>query len=155
MMVRDSGWVQIFVENGQEAYDHVFWCFRVAEDHKVLHPVMLNMDGFIVTHVVEPIEFWTDEMVKKFLPPFKPLHRLNPDNPITMGAFGPPEIFTEAKMAQEHALVSSLPVIEKAWEELYQVCGRRYLPVEKYRAEDAKILFVTMGIHRRDRARGD
>jgi pyruvate ferredoxin oxidoreductase alpha subunit len=145
MMVRDSGWVQIFVENGQEAYDHVFWCFRVGEDHKVMHPVMLNMDGFIVTHVVEPIEFWTDNMVKKFLPPFKPLHRLHPDNPITMGAFGPPEIFTEAKMAQEHALVSCMPTIEKAWEELYQVCGRRYLPVEKYRADDAKTLFLTMG----------
>jgi len=145
MMVRDSGWVQVFVENGQEAYDHIFWCFRVGEDQKVMHPVMLNMDGFIVTHVVEPIEFWTEDLVKKFLPPFQPLHRLHPDKPVTMGAFGPPEIFSECKASQEHALVSCMPVIEKAWEELYAVCGRRYYPVEKYRAEDAKTLLVTMG----------
>jgi len=145
MMVRDSGWVQIFVENGQEAYDHVFWCFRVGEDAKVLHPVMLNMDGFIVTHVVEPIEFWSEDMVRKFLPPFKPVHRLDPEKPATFGAFGPPEIFTEAKMAQEHALMASMPVIEKAWDELFELCGRRYQPVESYRFEDAKILFVTMG----------
>jgi len=145
MMVRDSGWVQIFVENGQEAYDHVFWCFRVGEDAKVLHPVMLNMDGFIVTHVVEPIEFWSEDMVRKFLPPFKPVHRLDPEKPATFGAFGPPEIFTEAKMAQEQALMASMPVIEKAWDELFELCGRRYQPVESYRFEDAKILFVTMG----------
>jgi len=145
MMVRDSGWVQIFVENGQEAYDHIFWSFRVGEDPRVLHPVMLNMDGFIVTHTIEPIEYWSDEMVKKFLPPFRPKYRLHPDNPVTMGAFGPPEIFTECKMAQEQALLAARPIIDKAWDELYQICGRRYLPVEKYRADDAKTLFLTMG----------
>ena len=145
MMVRDSGWVQVFVENGQEAYDHIFWSFRVGEDPKVSHPVMLNMDGFIVTHTIEPIEFWTDDMVKKFLPPFKPIHTLHPDHPLTMGAYGPPEIYTECKMAQEHALMATVPTIEKAWDELYEVCGRRYSPVEKYKADDAKILFLTMG----------
>ena len=145
MMIRDSGWVQIFVENGQEAYDHVFWSFRVAEDEKVLHPVLLNLDGFIVTHVVEPIEYWDDEMVKKFLPAYKPRLRLHPDHPLTMGAFGPPEIFTECKKAQEEALLATMPIIEKVWEELEQVCGRKYSAVETYRVEDAKILLLTMG----------
>jgi len=145
MMVRDSGWIQVFVENGQEAYDHIFWCFRVGEDPKVLHPVMMNMDGFILTHTIEPIEFWTQDMVKKFLPPFQPKYRLHPDQPITMGAFGPPEIFTECKMAQNQALLACMPVIEQAWEEMEQVCGRRYHPIEKYKADDAKILLLTMG----------
>jgi len=145
MMVRDSGWIQIFVENGQEAYDHIFWCFRVGEDPEVLHPVMLNLDGFIVTHVVEPIEYWSDDMVKKFVPPFNPKIRLHPDQPLTMGAFGPPEIFTECKKAQDEALLATMPVIEKAWEEMEQVCGRRYSAVESYRSEDASILLLTMG----------
>jgi len=145
MMVRDSGWIQIFVENGQEAYEHIFWSFRVAEDPAVVHPVMLNMDGFILTHTIEPIEFWTEEMVKKYLPPFQPKYRLHPDQPITMGAFGPPEIFTECKMAQEQELIKTMPIIEKAWEELAQICGKKYSAVERYRCEDAKMLFITMG----------
>ncbi len=145
MMVRDSGWIQVFVENGQESYDHIFWCFRVAEDEKSLHPVMLNMDGFILTHTIEPIEYWEDEMVKKYLPPFQPKFRLHPEHPLTMGAFGPPEIFTECKKAQDQALIATMPVIEKAWEEMEKICGRKYSAVETYRAEDAKTLLVTMG----------
>ena len=72
MMVRDSGWIQVFCQNGQDVYDHVFHAFRVAEDQKVSLPVMINLDGFILTHVIEPIEYWTKEMAQKYLPPFKP-----------------------------------------------------------------------------------
>ena len=94
---------------------------------------------------MEPIEYWDDAMVKKYLPPFNPKMRLDPDHPLTMGAFGPPEIFTECKMAQDQALLATMPTIEKAWEELEQICGRKYSAVESYRAEDAKILLLTMG----------
>ena len=72
MMVRDSGWIQVFCENGQEVYDATFHAFRVAEDPKVSLPVMINVDGFVLTHVIEPIEFWTKEMVEKYLPHFQP-----------------------------------------------------------------------------------
>ncbi len=145
MMVRDCGWIQIFCENGQDVYDHIFYAFRVGEDPQVFLPVMINMDGFILTHVIEPIEYWNKEMVEKFLPPFQPLHRLHPDKVVTMGAFGMPEIYAEQKMAHENALMNSMPVITKAWDELAELTGRRYAPIETYKADDADTLLVAMG----------
>ena len=101
MSIRDCGWIQVFVENGQEVFDHVMFAFRVAESQKVSLPVIVNLDGFILTHVIEPVEFWDSETVKKYLPPFKPVNRLHPDNPVTMGAFGMPGIYTETRKAQD------------------------------------------------------
>ena len=145
MMVRDSGWIQIFSSNGQDVYDHIFHAFRVSEDPNVSLPVMINMDGFILTHVIEPIEFWTKKMAEEYLPPFQPLHRLHPDKVVTMGAFGMPEIFTEQKMAHDQALINSKPVIAKAWEDLAKLTGRQYSAVESYKTEAAETLIVAMG----------
>ncbi len=145
MMVRDSGWIQVFCENGQEVYDAIFHAFRVAEDPKVSLPVMINVDGFTLTHVIEPIEFWTKEMVVKYLPEFKPVSRIHPDKPITMGAFGMPEIYIEQKMAHDQALKNSTPMILNAWDELAQLTGRQYLPVEEYKTEGAETLILGMG----------
>ncbi len=99
MSIRDTGWIQYFVENGQEVYDHVFVSYRLAEDRDVLIPVIINMDGFTLSHVIEPIEFIDQEKIDRFLPPYKPLYRLHPDRPVTMGAFALPSIFAEAKKA--------------------------------------------------------
>jgi len=145
MMVRDAGWIHVFCENGQEVYDAIFHAFRVAEDPKVSLPVMINVDGFILTHVIEPIEFWTKEMVQKYLPPFKPLYRLYPYKPVTMGAFGMPEIYVEQKMAHDQALIKSRDVIVQAWDELAELTGRKYSPVELYRTEGAETLILGMG----------
>lgn len=145
MSIRDSGWVQVFVENGQEVFDHVFFSFRVAEDQKVSLPVIVNLDGFILTHVIEPIEYWDQEAVNKYLPDFKPVSTLNPDSPVTMGAFGMPGIYTEAKKAQDEALINSKPEIIKAWKEMGEVVGRRYSPVETNHIEGAETVFLTMG----------
>jgi pyruvate ferredoxin oxidoreductase alpha subunit len=145
MMVRDSGWIQIFCENGQDVYDHVFHAFRVSEDPNVSLPVIVNMDGFILTHVIEPIEFWTKEMAQKYLPPFQPLHRLHPDKVVSMGAFGMPEIYAEQKMAHEHAMLNSMPVIKQGWEELAELTGREYAAVELYKTDGADTLMLAMG----------
>lgn len=145
MMIRDSGWIQVFCKNGQEVYDAIFHAFRVAEDPAVSLPVIVNVDGFILTHVIEPIEFWTQDMVKQYLPPFQPLHRLHPEKVVTMGAFGMPEIYLEQKAAHNVALLNSTPVITKAWGELAELTGRKYSPVERYRTEDADTLIVGMG----------
>jgi len=145
MMVRDCGWIQVFCENGQEVYDAIFHAFRVAEDPLVSLPVMINVDGFVLTHVIEPIEFWTKEMVHKYLPPFQPIHRLYPDKVVSMGAFGMPEIYAEQKMAHDQALLGSAPIIKKAWDELADMTGRRYAPVEVYRTEEADTLILSMG----------
>lgn len=145
MMVRDSGWVQVFCQNGQEVYDAMFHAFRVAEDPKVSLPVMVNVDGFTLTHVIEPIELWTKEMVKQYLPPLKPLYRLHPDKVVSMGAFGMPEIYAEQKMAHHVALANSTPTIIKGWDELAKLTGRKYSPVETYKAEGADTLILAMG----------
>jgi pyruvate ferredoxin oxidoreductase alpha subunit len=145
MSIRDCGWIQVFTENGQEVFDHVFFAFRVAEAPRVSLPVIVNMDGFILTHMIEAIEYWEPEMVKQYLPEFQPVNRLHPDKPVTMGAFGMPNIFTEAKKAQNEALLASKEEILKAWKEMGDITGRYYNPVESYRADDAETVFLTMG----------
>jgi pyruvate ferredoxin oxidoreductase alpha subunit len=145
MSIRDCGWIQIFTEDGQEVFDHVFFAFRVAEAPQVSLPVIVNMDGFILTHMIEAIEYWEPEMVKQYLPVFKPVNRLHPDKPVTMGAFGMPNIFTEAKKAQNEALLASKEEILKAWKEMGDITGRYYNPVEIYHADDAETVFLTMG----------
>ncbi len=145
MMVRDSGWIQVFAENGQDVYDHVFHAFRVSEDPRVSLPVMVNMDGFILTHVIEPIEFWTKDMAQRYLPPFNPVQTLHPEKVVSMGAFGMPEIYAEQKYAHDVALQNSLPVINEAWDELKEVTGREYQAVGHYKTEGADTLIVAMG----------
>src|SRR5512143_600629 len=87
MSIRDCGWIQFFVENGQEVYDHVFVSYRLAENKNVLFPVIINMDGFILSHVIEPIELIEQEKIDRFLPPYEPVHQLHPDHQVTMRAF--------------------------------------------------------------------
>jgi pyruvate ferredoxin oxidoreductase alpha subunit len=145
MSIRDCGWIQFFVENGQEVYDHVFVSYRLAENRSVLFPVIINMDGFILSHVIEPFELIEQEKIDQFLPPYQPLHRLHPDHPVTMGAFALPSIFAETKKAQEEALRSSMPKIIETWKAFGDMTGRYYNPVETYKTEDADTLLVTMG----------
>jgi pyruvate ferredoxin oxidoreductase alpha subunit len=145
MSIRDCGWVQFFVENGQEVYDHVFVSYRLAEDRKVLFPVIINMDGFILSHVIEPIELIPQEKIDQFLPPYQPVYRLDPDHPVTMGAFALPSIFAETKKAQEEALRASIPKILDTWRAFGDMTGRYYHPIETYKTEDADTLLVTMG----------
>ncbi len=145
MSIRDCGWVQFFTENGQEVYDHIFIAYRLGEDREVLLPVVVNMDGFILSHVIEPIELIDQEKVDQFLPPYQPLHRLHPDKPVTMGAFALPSIFAETKKAQEVVLRSSISKILEVWKAFGDLTGRYYNPIETYLAEDAETLLVTMG----------
>jgi len=145
MAERDTGWIQVFVENGQEAYDMTFHAFRVAEDADVLLPYMLNFDGFIMSHVIEPIVYWPDEKIREFLPPYKPQQRLDVDNPITMGPVGIPDIYLETRKAHHEVLKNSKKTIIKAWEEMAKITGRHYHPVESYRCEDAEVRLLSMG----------
>ncbi|MBF0495295.1 MAG: pyruvate ferredoxin oxidoreductase [Deltaproteobacteria bacterium] len=145
MSERDIGWVQTFAENGQEAFDLSVHAFRVAEDHSVLLPVIVNLDGFTLSHVVEPFEILDRAEVAKYLPPYKPVQRLDPEHPMTMGAVGIPEVYTEAKKQYEDALVRSKSVVIQAWKEFGDLFGRYYHPVETYKTEGAETLLLTMG----------
>jgi pyruvate ferredoxin oxidoreductase alpha subunit len=145
MSIRDCGWIQVFAETGQEVYDHVFIGYRVAEDRNCLLPFLVSLDGFILTHMIEPIEMIGQDAVDRYLPPYKPLYSLHPDHPVTMGAFAGPLLFTEAKKAQDEALKGAMPYILKGWQEFGDLTGRYYRPVETYKTEGAKIILVTQG----------
>jgi pyruvate ferredoxin oxidoreductase alpha subunit len=145
MAARDIGWIQIFVENGQEAFDHTIMSFKIAENAKVLLPTIINLDGFILSHVVEAIEMVDQEMVDKFLPAYIPRHHLDPKHPVTMGAFAMPEIYTEVKMNHQATLTNSYQHILEVWDEWAKLTGRTYQPVERVHTEGAKVLLLTMG----------
>ena len=145
MAVRDTGWIQVFCQNSQEAFDMTLWAFRVGEDSKVLLPVMVHFDGFHLTHVTEPVILPEQEEVDRFLPQFHYPFTLDPDNPMTLGAFAPPDIYSEAKIAQEVATRKSRAVVMQGFEEFGDIFGRHYQPVEPYKTEGATTLLLTMG----------
>ncbi len=145
MAVRDTGWVQIFVENGQEAVDNIICAFKMAEDHRILLPVMVHLDGFYLTHVIEPVMLPDRKEVDNFLPPNDYPLPLWPENPVAMGDFAPPVIYFETKVAQEMNLRKAKGPIIETWEEFNKTFKRHYQPVELYKCENAKVLLFTMG----------
>jgi pyruvate ferredoxin oxidoreductase alpha subunit len=145
MATRDCGWIQYFTENAQEAFDLTLCAFKIAEDPQVLFPVMVNLDGFFVSHVVEPLYLLEKEELEGFIPPFKYPFPLHPKKPVTMGAFAPPVLYSEAKKAQEEALRSTKEVILRVWKEFGERFGRSYNPIETYRTEDADTLLLGIG----------
>ncbi len=145
MAERDIGWIQTFAENGQEVLDLVLHAYKVAEDHRVYLPVIVNLDGFTLSHVIEPIEIPDQEEVDRYLPPLEPAQKLDPEAPISMGMVGVPEVYTEAKKACFEALKNSYPVIVEHWKGFEDVFGRSYWPIETLYTDDAEAIIVTMG----------
>ena len=145
MPQRDTGWIALFVENSQEAVDLSIQAFKIAEHPDVMLPVCINIDGFQLTHMVEPVELPTQEEVDDFLPPFVPHASLHPSRPVTMGAFSMSDYFTEIMKAKDEAIKNSKKVILAVWKEWEEKFGRSYKPVESYRADDADVVLLTMG----------
>ncbi|MEN6617605.1 MAG: pyruvate ferredoxin oxidoreductase, partial [Syntrophorhabdus sp.] len=145
MAARDTGWVMVFCENGQEVVDSIIMAFKIAEDHRVLLPFMVNLDGFSLSHVIEPIQFPSQEAVDRFLPPYAPLYTLHPDKPVTMGAYAMPELYTEAKYAQEMAIRNSKAVVKEVMDQFGKDFGRNYNIVETYNIEKADTVFMALG----------
>ena len=145
MPERDTGWVQLFAENGQEVFDLIIHAFRLAEDPRVQLPVMVNMDGFSLSHVIEPVELLEQAEVDGFLPPYRPARTLDPRAPRTIGAFGAQNVYTEVKMQQEQALLAAASVAEEIWAAFGRRFGRRYRAVELHAVEGAEVVIVTMG----------
>lgn len=145
MPQRDTGWIQVFAENGQEVFDLILQSFKVSEDHGVLLPVMVNMDGFCLSHVIEPICLLTKDQVDSFLPQMNPKRFLDPKNPRTMGPFGFQNIYTEVKKQQEEALLQAGKAFSRVWNEFEEKFKRKYNAVETYKTGDADIIVLTMG----------
>ena len=155
---RDSGWIQIYAENSQEAYDSVIQAFRIGENPEILLPVMVCLDGFTLSHTLENVNVLPDDVVKKFvgvrqLPqvlthegknaPFT----LDPENPMTMGPIALPDYYFEFKRQQEEAMKNALNVVQQVHDEYAQISGRSYGNglVEKYNLEDAEMAIICLG----------
>jgi pyruvate ferredoxin oxidoreductase alpha subunit len=145
MYARDTGWIQLISENGQEAIDLSILAFRIAEDRRVSLPVQVNLDGFTMSHVIEPLIIPEAKEIRKFLPPFKPELRLDPSRPASFGLVGMPDIYTECRKAQDEALKASKSVIQEIFDDFEKQFGRRYNLVETYKTEDADTIIVALG----------
>ncbi|MEM4311475.1 MAG: hypothetical protein QXX95_03715 [Nitrososphaerales archaeon] len=142
---RDTNWIMIFVLSVQEVYDRMIQAFRIAEDFRVRLPIMVNYDGFTLSHTYSPVDVLSDEEVSPFLPRREPPFKLDPKNPITLGAVGNPDYYMEAKVQASKALTDSLLVIDEVDKEFEKKFGRSYGIYRKFMMEDAEIAIVGMG----------
>lgn len=144
MAVRDSGWIQLFAETNQEAADLHVQAFKIAE--RLSCPVMVCMDGFILTHAYERVDIPDQATVDAFLPPFEPRQVMDPAKPYSIGAMVGPEAFTEVRYLAHEKQLQALEVIPEVAGEFQTVFGREAGGlIHEYRLEDAETIVVTMG----------
>jgi pyruvate ferredoxin oxidoreductase alpha subunit len=143
---RDTGWIQLYAENIQEMSDMTAQAFKVSEDKEVMLPAMVCMDGFILSHVFEPVILLEQELTDEFLPSYNPKEVLDTRNPLTFGSFADPSTYTEFRYLQQKGMDTALGKIVKAAEDFKEIFGRYYGGlIEPYMAEDAEILLMAMG----------
>ena len=146
MSLRDSGIIQLYVESGQEAYDTHIAAFKIAEDPKISLPVMVCMDGWILTHSYESVAYIEQEEIDRFLPPFKPEHFLDIKNPKSWGSYADDNVLMEFKYSVHQAMQDGKQRIREIFKELSLITGRDYGGlVEAYRTEDADTIFIALG----------
>jgi pyruvate ferredoxin oxidoreductase alpha subunit len=144
MSQRDSGWIQLYVESNQEAVDVHVQAFRLAEELST--PVMVCMDGFVLTHAFEPVDVPEQAAVDAFMPPFEPRQLLDPDEPVTIGAMVGPEAFTEVRYlahAQQLAALDAIPALAAEFEASFGRASGGL--VREYRSADAETVIVSLG----------
>jgi len=146
MGARDTGWVQLYGENGQEAYDNAIQAVRIAEHPQVMLPVMHGMDGFVISHTLERVEVLPDEVVKEFVGTYKPAHSLlDVEHPVTYGAFDHWDYFFEHRRQEWEGMAQALEVIPQVGEEYGRLTGRGYGLFQPYRLDDAELAIVIIG----------
>ena len=145
MGVRDAGWIMLFSENNQEAYDNLLMAHRIAEHESVQLPLMVCQDGFITSHSIENIELEEDDLVKKFVGKYEPKHYLlNDKEPIAIGPLDLQAYLFEHKAQQAEAMKNAKKVIKEVSEEFEKLTGRKYGFFEEYKTEDADFVIVAM-----------
>lgn len=146
MGARDTGWIQIYAENNQEAYDNFIQAYPIAEHENVHLPIMICQDGFITSHAVENIELLEDGEVKEFVGEYRPEeYLLNPGKPIAVGPYSVTNYVMEAKKNQEIALENAKDVILDVAKRFAKVSGRSYGLFEEYKTEDADYIMLLIG----------
>jgi pyruvate ferredoxin oxidoreductase alpha subunit len=146
MLIRDSGVVQLFAENAQEAYDLMLMAPRIAEDPRVLLPVLVCLDGFTITHSAEPVSLLPDEEVSRFVGPYRVSNAvLDTAHPTTQGPFAMPDYYFELRRQQAAALEAALDVLDEVAVDFELLSGRRVGALEAYRLEEATHAIVALG----------
>ena len=144
--LRDSGWLQFYAEDNQEATDLHYIAYRVAEDPSILIPAMVCFDGFILSHTYEPIDVLTQADIDRYLPKFEPKERLDSADPMSFGMYATPEYYHEYRYLIDKAVKDATAVIRKAGSEFNDLFKRDYSAlVEGYRLEDAETAIIAMG----------
>ncbi len=143
---RDTGWIQLYAEDVQESADMIPQLYKIAEDTEVLLPAMACMDGFILSHVYEPVILLEQSLTDEFLPSYSPEFVLDPKNPMSFGAFADPSTYTEFRYKQEKAMGAALERIDEVANEFREKYGRYYGGlVDGYALDDAEIVIMAMG----------
>ena len=143
---RDSGWIQLYAETGQEAFDTILQAYKISENQDILLPTMVCIDGFILTHTVDPVEVLSQEEVDSFLPKYtRGYSYLDPEDPMSLGTLADTESYLEIRHDMEIAMEHSLDDIEEVGKEFGDLFGRYYGLIEEYKSEDADIILIAMG----------
>ena len=143
---RDTGWIQLYAEDVQESADMTPQLYKLAEDEDILLPAMSCMDGFILSHVYEPVILLEQSLTDEFLPTYNPEFVLDPKNPMSFGAFADPSTYTEFRYKQEKAMGVALKKIEEIANEFKDIYGRYYGGlIDGYVLDDAEIVIMAMG----------
>lgn len=142
---RDTGWIQLYAETNQEALDTTIMGYAISEHKDVLLPTMVNLDGFILTHTIEPVEIPDKETVDGFIGTYDPVLYLDPKDPMTQGNFADPFHYMEFRLAQQKAMDNSIEVIRKVYQDFAKEFGRSYDLVEEYKTDDAEVIVLAMG----------
>jgi pyruvate ferredoxin oxidoreductase alpha subunit len=143
---RDSGWIQIYVEDNTEASDLTVQAYKIAEDKRIQVPIMVCMDGYTLTHTYEPVELLDQDLVDDFLPPYTPKDYLTVDDPKTFGMFADPNYYTEFRYQNHRALEAAKTVIAEVSREFGEIFGRDHGGlIEEYRCDGAEYVLMAMG----------
>ncbi|MEK7281187.1 MAG: pyruvate ferredoxin oxidoreductase, partial [Chloroflexota bacterium] len=144
--VRDAGIMQFYAENGQEAADLIFLAYRVAEDHRVLLPAMVCLDGYLVSHAWEAADIPEPEEVAAYLPPYQPLYKLDPASPVSFGMYCEPDKYTETRFMIQKAMENAVAVTQEAAHDFERRFGRMCCGLmEEYKTDGATTIFVALG----------
>lgn len=143
---RDTGVIQLYAEDNQEAADLVYQAYRIAEDHRVLLPVMVCLDGYVLSHAWETVDIPSQAQVDSFLPPFKPLYKLDPENPLSFGMYMEPDKYLETRYMIQHTMEQSIGIIQDVAHDFEKTFGRPATAIiEEYQTHDATTILVGMG----------
>ncbi|TCK04486.1 pyruvate ferredoxin oxidoreductase [Phorcysia thermohydrogeniphila] len=146
MGARDQGWIMLFSENAEEQYDNLIQAIKIAEDERTRLPVMVGMDGFVVSHAIDRVRLLPDRAVEEFVGENKPMYSLlDVDNPVTHGAVAMTDSYMEFKRQQREAMLHAYKVIREVGEAFADVFGKKYEHIETYKTDDADYILIIIG----------